>query len=225
MAAAASFKEDMKHYLDWAIRATLDMPGLTVKLSTEATPQKIKKEKPDVIIIAVGAAPLVPSILGINGKNVVTAGEVDTGKAKTGSRVVVTGAGLTGSETALYLAQQGKKVTLIDRLSLEQIDANAPFVDSRTLRSMLQELTVDIIQEVKLEAITDSGAVITDKKGKKREIPCDTVVLALGVQPRREIVEKFKDAAPDVRVIGDCGNERGNLMSATAEGFFAAIEL
>jgi 2-enoate reductase len=150
---------------------------------------------------------------------------VDTGKAPTGGRVVVAGAGLTGSETALFLAQQGKKVTLIDMLSLEQIDANAPFVDSRTLRSMLNELKVDIITEVKLEAVTESGAVIADKKGQKREIPGDTVVLALGVQPRGEVVEEFKDAAPDVRVIGDCSSERGNLMSATAEGFFAAIEL
>jgi len=225
MAAAAPFKEDMKHYLEWAIRATMDMPGLTVKLATKAAPQKIKAEKPDVVIIAAGAAPLIPRIPGIDGKNVVTAGEVDTGKAKTGGRVVVAGAGLTGSETALYLAQQGKKVTIIDMLSLEQIDANAPFVDSRFLRSMLKELKVDIITEVKLEAITGSGAVITDKKREKREIPCDTVVLALGVRPRSEVAEKFKDAAPDVKIIGDCNNERGNLMSATAEGFFAAIEL
>jgi len=225
MAAAAPFKEDMKHYLDWAIRATMDMPGLTVKLTAEATPQKIKAEKPDVVIIAAGAAPFIPHIPGIDGKNVVMVGEVDTGKAKTGGRVVVAGAGLTGSETALYLAQQGKKVTLIDMLSLERIDANAPFVDSSFLRSMLQEQKVDIIQEVKLAAITGKGAVIADKNGKKREIPCDTVVLALGVKPRGEVLEMFKDTASDIRVVGDCSNERGNLMNATAEGFFAAIEL
>ena len=225
MAAAAPFKEDMKHYLDWAKGTTMEASNLTVKLSTEATPKKIKAENPDVVIIAAGAATFIPHITGIDGKNVVTAGEVDTGKAETGKRVVVAGAGLTGSETALYLAQQGKKVTLIDMLSLEQIDANTPFVDSRTLRSMLQEQKVDIITEVKLEAVTVSGAVVTDKNGIKKEIPCDTVVLALGVRPRSGIAEKFKDAALDVRVVGDCTNERGNLMSATAEGFFAAIEL
>jgi pyruvate/2-oxoglutarate dehydrogenase complex dihydrolipoamide dehydrogenase (E3) component len=225
MAAAAPFKADMKQYLDWAIRATMDAPNIKVKLSTEATLKRVKSEKPDAVIIAGGAVPLIPCIPGIDRENVVSAGDVDMDKAKVGGRVVVAGAGLTGSETALYLAQQGKKVTLIDMLSLEQIDANAPFVDSRTLRNMLQELKVDIITEVKLEAVTDTVAVVADKNGKKTEIPCDTVILALGVQPREEVVAIFADIAPDIKVIGDCHNQRGNLYSATSEGFFAAIEL
>jgi pyruvate/2-oxoglutarate dehydrogenase complex dihydrolipoamide dehydrogenase (E3) component len=139
--------------------------------------------------------------------------------------VVVAGAGLTGSETALYLAQQGKKVTLIDMLSLEQIDENSPFADTRTLRSMLKKLNVEIITEVKLEAITDTGANVTDKKGNRTEISCDTVVLALGVEPRTKAVSMVKDLAPDVLVIGDCNNQRGNLLSATSEGFLTAIEI
>jgi pyruvate/2-oxoglutarate dehydrogenase complex dihydrolipoamide dehydrogenase (E3) component len=112
-----------------------------------------------------------------------------------------------------------------ERLSLEQIDANAKFMDTRTLRRMLQEPKVDIITEVKLEAVKENSVIVTDKNGRKTEILCDTVVLALGVQPREEIVAMFDDIAPEVRVIGDCHNQRGNLYSATSEGFFAAIEL
>ena len=225
MAAAVPFKADMKQYLDWAVRTTMSDPNIKVKLSTEATYKRVRSEKPDVVIIAAGAVPLIPQITGIDRENVVSAGDVNMDKAKVSGRVVVVGAGLTGSETALYLAQQGKKVTLIDMLSLEQIDANAPFADSRTLRSMLQELKVDIITEVKLEAVTDAGAVVTDKNGKKTEIPCDNVVLALGVQPHEEVISMLADIAPDVKVIGDCHNQRGNLYNATSEGFFAAIEL
>jgi 2,4-dienoyl-CoA reductase-like NADH-dependent reductase (Old Yellow Enzyme family)/thioredoxin reductase len=225
MAAAPPFKTDMKHYLDWSIHMAIELPNITVKLSTEATPQKIKAEKPDVIIIAVGATPVIPDIPGIRGKNVVPAGDVDMGKVKVGEKVVVAGAGLTGSETALYLAQQGKKVTLIDMLSIEEIDANAPFTETGMLRDMLAELKVDIITGVKLEAVKKNGAVITDKKGEKREIPCDNVVLALGVKPRIDIVENFQDIAPEVKIIGDCNNQRGNLYSATSEGFFAGTDL
>ena len=90
---------------------------------------------------------------------------------------------------------------------------------------MLKEMKVDIITEVKLEAVTDTGVIVMDKNGNNKEIPCDTVVLALGVQPREEVVAMFTDIAPDVKVIGDCHNRRGNLSSATSEGFFAAIEL
>ena len=90
---------------------------------------------------------------------------------------------------------------------------------------MLKELKVDIITEATLKAVTESGAVMADKNGTEKEMPCDTVVLALGVQPRAEIAAMFEDTAPEVRVVGDCRNQRGNLLTATAEGFFAAIDL
>ncbi len=61
-AAAAPFKSDMKDYLDWAAHTTMDTPNLTVKLSTEATPDNIKAENPDALIITVGAESIVPDI-------------------------------------------------------------------------------------------------------------------------------------------------------------------
>ncbi len=224
-AAAAPFKTDMKQYLDWAIRTTLDSPDITVKLSTTATSQVIKAEKPDALIIAAGASPLVPRLPGIDGKNVVLAGDVVAGNVQVGDKVLVAGAGLTGSETALHLTQQDKKVTLIDMLSLEQIDSNAAFTDTRYLRSMLDELGVKTITEVRLESVNGTAAVVTDKNGERSEIPCDTVVLALGIVPRSNIIGQFQGSAPDISVAGDCYNQRGNLYSAVSEGFFAAVEI
>jgi pyruvate/2-oxoglutarate dehydrogenase complex dihydrolipoamide dehydrogenase (E3) component len=162
---------------------------------------------------------------GVYRKNVVWAGEVELGRVKVGERVLVAGAGMTGSETALHLAQQGKKVTLVDMLPLEQIDAEYPFVNIISLRGMLEELKVDIKTEIKLEAITDTGAVVTDKNRNKIEIPCDTVVLAVGVKPRTEVVQISENLAPEVYMAGDCNKERGNLYSATLQGFFAAMEI
>jgi 2,4-dienoyl-CoA reductase-like NADH-dependent reductase (Old Yellow Enzyme family)/thioredoxin reductase len=225
MASAAPFKADMKKYLDWSIRTTMNTPSLAVKLSTEATPERIKAENPDALITAVGSAPIIPEIPGVDRENVVWAGDVVLGKAKVGDRVVLAGAGLTGSETALYLAQQGKKVTLIDVLPLEEIDASYPSMNIITLRNMLSELNIDVKTEVKLEAITDTGAVIMDKNWERTEIPCDTVVLSLGVEPRREVIAMFEDLAPDVYVVGDCHNQRGNLYRAISEGFFATMEI
>jgi NADPH-dependent 2,4-dienoyl-CoA reductase/sulfur reductase-like enzyme len=134
MASAAPFKKDMKDYLNWAVNTTTATPGLTVKLASKATPTKIKAEKPDVVIIAAGSRPIIPEIPGIHSKNVVWAGDVESGKVKVGDKVVVAGAGLTGSETALHLSQQGKQVTLIDMLTLPQIDAEASQINIMTLR-------------------------------------------------------------------------------------------
>ena len=56
---AAPFKEDMKKYLDWAIRTTMNTPNVTVRLSTEATPEAVTAENPDTLLIAVGSMPIV----------------------------------------------------------------------------------------------------------------------------------------------------------------------
>jgi len=225
MGSTAPFKVDIKEYLDWAIRTTMNTPHVTVRLSNEATPEKIKAENPDALIIAVGSTPHIPKISGVDRENVVWAGDVERGKVKVGDRVIVVGAGLTGSETALYLAQQRKKVTVIDMLPLNQIDAESPFVNIISLRGMMNDLDIKIITEVNLEAVTDTGAIIMDKNLNRSEIPCDTIVLAVGVKPRKEVVQMFEGCAPEIYVAGDCNKERGNLYSATLQGFFAAMEI
>ncbi len=110
-------------------------------------------------------------------------------------------------------------------LSSEEIDERYPFADLRTLRRFLDKAGVEIKTGVKLEAVNETGAIVTDNNGKNSEIPCDTVVLALGVRSLTEVVKKFLGLAPEVYVVGDSSNERGNLYSATTEGFFAAMEL
>lgn len=224
-ASALPFKADMKNYLDWAVRTTMNTVNLKVNISTEATTEIIKAENPDVLIIAVGSSPIIPNLPGIDGENVIWAGNVDTGNVKVGDRVVLAGAGLTGSETALFLAEKGKKVTIIDMQNLEQIDQGIPFINIIKLRSMLKLYNVEVITGVKLEGVTDMGAIVLDKNLNRREIPCDTVVLSLGVKPREEVVQLFNGLAPEVHVIGDCHTERGNLWNATNNGFNAAIEI
>lgn len=222
---ALPFKEDMKKYMDWAIRSTMTTAHVNVKLLTEATPDKITAENPDALIIAVGSRPLIPDVPGINGDNVVWAGDVDTGKVRVGDRVVVAGAGLTGSETAFYLSSKGKKVTLIDLLPLDQIGLDAPTINVTVLRELLEQQNVATRTEVRLEAVTDASAVIVDRNGERNEISCDTIVLALGLEPRADVVQMLEHLAPEVHIVGDCGNTRGNLWRATTEGFNAATDI
>lgn len=225
IASSGSLKGDVKKYFDWAVKTTLNTPGITIKCSTEATPENVLAEKPDALIIAVGSESIIPPIPGVDRSNVVWAGDVDTGKVKVGNRVVLAGAGLTGSETAYQLASEGKEVTLIDMLSPEQIAEGVPLIPIGTLRGMLDQLGVKTISEVTLKDITDEGAVITDKSSNEYILPCDTVVLSLGVKPRSSIVEQFEGLIKEVYVIGDCNNKKGTIFQATTEGFIASTML
>jgi 2,4-dienoyl-CoA reductase-like NADH-dependent reductase (Old Yellow Enzyme family)/thioredoxin reductase len=222
-AAGPPFKADMKRYLDWLIKKTLQSP-VEVKLSTEATVKSIKTTKPDVVIIAIGAEPIIPDIPGIKKPNVVWAGDVDIDKVKTGKTVVVAGAGMTGCETALHLAQQGKKVTVIDMVSEAEISKDAPSALRVGLMELLHDNKVVFKTEVKLEEITDKGAMVIDKKWERYLIPADTVVLSLGFKAKKETVNALKRLVLETYVIGDCSNPR-NLMAAIHDGFNIAAEI
>ncbi|MFC1945980.1 FAD-dependent oxidoreductase [Chloroflexota bacterium] len=222
-AATPEFKPDMKRFLDWIIQQTRESSA-QIKLSTEVTAEVIKALKPDVLISAVGAAPSIPEIPGITQPNVVTAIDVHLGKVKTGKTVVVAGAGMTGCETALDLAHQGKKVTIVDKITELEVAKDIPIGDRITLRGMLAENGVEFVVEANLHEIRDDRVVVIDNKSKRIEIPADTVVLSLGVEPCSETVNVFKGLTPEVYVIGDCSNPR-NIMGAIHDGFNIAVEI
>jgi 2,4-dienoyl-CoA reductase-like NADH-dependent reductase (Old Yellow Enzyme family)/thioredoxin reductase len=222
-AAGPAFKADMKRYLDWMIKKIEQAP-VELKLSTEATADSVKTEKPDILIVAVGAEPFVPAVPGIGKPNVVWAGDVGLGRVKTGETVVVAGAGLTGCETALHLAQQGKKVKIIDTISQLEVAKDAAAVSRMVLLALLKEHGAEFKTEVRLEEIMDQGVVVMDKQLTRFEIPADTVVLSLGFTARCGTVEALQGLVRDTYVVGDCSSPR-NLMAAIHDGFNIAVEI
>lgn len=54
--AALPFKYDMRRYLEWMIKETMNC-GAKIVLNTEVTPELIEKENPDAVMVAIGAVP------------------------------------------------------------------------------------------------------------------------------------------------------------------------
>jgi len=223
IAASPAFKGDMKRFMEWMIRKTMNSKA-QIRLGTRATIDSIKDDRPDILIAAVGAEPIIPDIPGIRGANVVWADDVDTGRTATGEAVIVAGAGLTGCETALMLSQQGRKVTIVDMISEMDVARDTSLVSKIKLLEMLHEGGVQFRMEVKIEEITGKGIIVSNKAGIRNEIVADTIVLSLGVKPMRERAEGFRGLAKEFYMIGDCVRPR-NLMSAIHEGFNIAAEM
>ncbi len=225
MATTASFKKDLKRYLDWSIRTVMSDPKIEVKLNTLATPANILGENPDAVLIGVGAKPIIPKFTLSGTDKIVWVGDVELKKVPVGEEVVIVGAGFTGLEAALSLAEEGKKVKVIDMIPEEKIGADGIQISIIGLKELLKKAGVTFICEVKLSDVTMKGAVIEDKNGNKETIPCDTVILSLGVRADKEQVELFRDIVEETYVIGDCNTKGGTLWNATKTGFDAAMEL
>lgn len=225
-AAANPIKGDVSRYLDWSVNLTEKMMDIEVRKNTLATKALIEAENPDALIIATGSSPIIPKIPGIIKDKVVLAMDVDMGKAIVGKQVVLAGAGLTGTETALTLANQGHQVTVIDMKTVDEIDQNglAGVLTYATLRGMAAQAGVLLREQVKLIEVTDDGVVIEKEDGTTETLLCDTVVLSLGVKPNCQAIEELTGLVADTRIVGDC-TKPGNITSAVREGFYAALNI
>jgi pyruvate/2-oxoglutarate dehydrogenase complex dihydrolipoamide dehydrogenase (E3) component len=149
---------------------------------------------------------------------------VFTGKAETGDRVVVVGDGGVACEAALVLARQGKQVAIIELPGGSAQDQTVNFVDMSMLLELLDEHGVRVRKGVALQSVASGGVRTVDGVGATGEIAADTVVLALDLRPRFEVIDQLKDLAPEVYVVGDCKAPRA-LFAAVHEGFEAALEI
>jgi len=212
-------KAEVRLFLDFEERQ-LNQVGVKIK-NKNLTPEVIMQEKPDAVIIATGAQPLVPSLPGINGKNVVTAWQVLNGETTTGNIVVILGGGQVGAETAKYLANEGRQVTIVEMLG--EIAADMYESMRGLMLISLDKLGVKVRTDTIAKAISDNGVTV-DCNGKEELINADTVVLALGASANRELVGKLEKLVSELYMAGDCVEAR-KLPDAIEDGFKAASKI
>lgn len=233
-AAAPDFKDELKRFLRY-LRTRVEALGVDVRLGVAADAAAVAAEKPDRLVIAVGAGPARPDIPGLGEAGAVWAGDVSAGETDTGERVVVAGGGGIGCETALHLARRGKKVTVVEMLPEAACDFN--FINRGMLLELLAEAGVEIRTGLRVVEIRADGVTVEQTApagtgdgaaagagGARSDIPADTVVLALGMTPRSTLVEELRPAAPRVFVAGDCVRPR-HIIDAVHEGFYSVVEL
>ena len=219
-ASVATFKYDLKRFLDYQ-KHMLDKLMVEVRLETEATPEMLRKEGFDAVLPAVGAQAFLPPIPGIDGENVLIA-EACYNKADTlGENIVIIGGGEIGCETALYLKEQGKKVTVI-----EMLPTLSPETFHLTRDIMLWNMEDGITAHTgaSCKEITKDSVRFTDKDGQEQTVPCDNVIISAGMRSRVDLAESFRDCAPEFRAIGDCYLAK-NVRTATQTAFDAVMNL
>lgn len=215
-----SFKYEM-YKLGVTLGHQAELAGVDIRLNTPATPELVESLKPDALIIAVGSKPIVPSLPGIDGDNVVIVNNYYLEADKVGDSVVVLGGGLSGCECAIHLGMEGKKVHLVEMRGDVAIDDNIrkrPIV----LQQLEKYATVHT-NHTGLEVRPD-GLLCRDAEGNTVLIPGETVICAVGQRPNRPDVEALRDCAPFVREIGDC-IRAANITTAVYQGYHAALDI
>jgi NAD(P)H-nitrite reductase large subunit len=178
------------------------------------------------LLLATGGLPIVPKIEGIGLKGVFTFTKLDDARAideflnqyTKRIRAVVIGGGLIGASVTEALVKRGVQVTIVEmkeRVLNTMLDEEASALEEKALTQAGVEIicgrTADRIDSYFPEEV--SGVSLDDG----RSIPCEMVIIAIGVQPRLELIPEnsimtnwgilvdlhMETSIPDVYACGD----------------------
>lgn len=193
---------------------------IAVFLHREIHPEQVAEGRPDAMIIATGASPLIPDLPGIRRDNVITAWDVLKGKT-VADKIVVVGGGLVGIETGLFLSQKGKKVIVIEML--DKIALDAGLLNRARLEEELKKTDIEVRCNTVLVGIDGKGAIVRSR-GMESLLPAETVVLALGASPLNHLFDTLKDKVPEIYAVGDCVKPR-TILEAVREAYDVANKI
>lgn len=214
-------KEEMNRIVNYYQEALKNL-DVTMYLNREFTSDDAKKY--EVIINAVGASNLVPSIPGINGINVVSSWDVLANKEIVFGKIAVCGGGLVGVETAEYLSEKGYEVTIIemqDKIAKEESSTVLPTLMANLTKNKVAIKTNSRIKSIGLDHVLVD---VLDKDGNvvaEEKIVCDFVVNALA--SKKNTLDITVNEGTTVIAVGDCAGDRpSNIDHAIKSAYDAA---
>jgi len=190
----------------------------------------------DRLILATGSDPIRLPLPGLDLDGVVTFRDLDdveamiAASATPGARAVVIGGGLLGIEAAYGLSKRGMAATvvhLMDVLMERQLDASAGFL----LAEALSGKGVETVLEAQSEEILGEGGRVAGLRLKDgRVLPCDLLVMAVGIRPNAALAkaaglevnrgvvvgDDLTTSDPAICAIGECVEHRGQCYGLVA---------
>lgn len=225
-ASQHAFKQDMRMLNEWFQRELREQ-GVEVRFNTRVTPDMVRQIGADVVLQAIGSTVIDPPIPGHDHPKYATCMDVLVGGRKVGDRVAVVGGGLTGVEMAIEYAMEGKQVTIVEALpDILSSGLPVPMMQDMMARDLLKHYGVEICAGYKITGVNDHGAEVKNMKDPSdvKEIPADTVVMAIGFRPRPSMDQELYGEGVDVYTIGDA-NRVGSVMTSIWDAYEVARDL
>ena len=221
VAGRAPSKEPVGLFRDYQARLLGEL-GVRIHTGVEVTPAIVDDESPEAVIVATGAAPLVPPIPGIDGANVVDAQAVLLGEVRIrdGERVGIIGGSATGVETAEFLMGRASEITILEMLP--RVGRGVELITRKRLYRELLDGGVQMSTGCTVTAIESTAIVFEQNDGESAALQVDRVILAIGWKPTgREFAEGL-DERYEVVVVGDA-SEAADFVAAINAGANAGL--
>lgn len=225
------FKWPIKRYRDW-LKDELVRRKVEVHLNCELSPDELAAKGFDAVIACTGSVAVRPNVPGADREGVWTAEDVYMERAALGQRVVVVGGAGVATETAMYLAETGKDVTIVTRKSELASDEAVPHGGLHVhSERMIPELGyggyipawrvydnfTEILNAVTVEVTPDS--VTYESDGIRSTVKADSVVVTGGYRGLQKEALAYACCAPEFYMAGDVEDCCSNLQQGNVSAF------
>lgn len=223
LALKAPHKEKMQWLIEY-YETQLTQLDVEIRLKTKAGVEDIRVLHPYAVFVATGSKPVIPKgIEGIGGQNVYTPEQVLGGAADLHNKhVVVIGSGMTGLETAEFLADRGNRVSIVEMA--DTIAPGASVQNVMDIRKHIDAKGTAYYPGHKLVKIVEEGVLLEENGVGVRKLEADAVVISLGVRSENKLWTECKDAFERTVLIGDAA-QTGKIQTAVESGFSEAYRL
>ena len=143
-----------------------------------------------------------------------------------GRRVVIIGGGLVGVELAEFLAERGRRVTVLEEGEVFASEMAHP----RRWRALheLREMGAELLNPARVDRISEHDVEFTlsgaGDKAESLRVEADSVIITLGLEPNPDLAARLETSGTPVIPVGDCTGV-GYIEGAIREGFHAALTL
>ena len=224
-------KEKISWFRDYLTESVMNNNRIDVRYIEEASANNITniitQENPHDVIVATGATPIIPNSISIEGGTILTAWDVLKlrEKALPWKKVIVIGGGSVGCEVALFMAEQGADVTIVE---VQDAAAKEVYAISRyDLTTKLPVLGVKLKTKVLTKSIT-AGVIKIESENGEEELQGEAVVFATGAKPDSSLYEFLLDKSEKGELscsVHTAGDSRviGNIYQAIWDGYIAGF--
>ena len=141
---------------------------------------------------------------------------------KIGETCIVLGGGLVGCEMAVCLAQEGKKIHIVEMRSDLCPDANVRY--RPLLMAELAKYSVSVHTDCTCKSVAENTVVCETASGERVELVGDSILCGLGLVPKTEVVESLRGTAPKFFAIGNCVKP-DTITHTVYQGYHAALDI
>ena len=221
LASKPPYKENLLEIVS-SYKARMHRVGVKVLTNTPVKAEDVLKARPDMVFVATGSSPVVPSFCQ-NVPVAVTAARILAGENVPGDKVVILGGGMVGCETAEFLAAQGKEVTILELRS--ELAADMLPGPRGALMRRLTALNVRWITNAEIISISQDGIIqYKDRFSVLKTLSSvSRLVIAAGYRPNIELCVDLDRLNISFVDIGDC-RRVGKIMDAIHGAFKSVCE-